>query len=48
MVSPFRSVIDKLFALRQIYKEENNDGMQLIVKLLMNSLYEENIRKDID
>ena len=36
-VSPFRKVIDKLFALRQIYKGEGNDVMQLLVKLLMNS-----------
>ena len=47
-VSPFRKVIDKLFALRQKYKDENNDVMQLSVKLLMNSLYGENIRKDIE
>ena len=43
-VSPFRKVIEKLFALRQKYK----DVMQLLVKLLMNSLYGENIRKDIE
>ena len=47
-VSPFRKVIDKLFALRQKYKDENNDVMQLLVKLLMNSLDGENIRKDIE
>ena len=47
-VSPFRKVIDKLFALRQKYKNENNDVVQLLVKLLMNSLYGENIRKDIE
>ena len=47
-VSPFRKVIDKLFAFRQKYKDENNDVMQLLVKLLMNSLYAENIRKDIE
>ena len=47
-VSPFRKVIDKLFALRQKYKDENNDVMQLLVELLMNSLYGENIRKDIE
>ena len=46
--SPFRKVIDKLFASRQKYKDENNDVMQLLVKLLMNSLYGENIRKDIE
>ena len=48
-VSPFRKKIDKLFAfLRQKYKDENNDVMQFLVKLLMNSLYGENIRKDIE
>ena len=47
-VSPFRKVIDKLFALRQKYKDEINNVMQLLVKLLMNSLYVENIRKDIE
>ena len=47
-VSPFRKVIDKLFALGQKYKDDNNDVMQLLVKLLMNSLYGENIRKDIE
>ena len=38
-VSPFRKVIDKLFALRQKYKDEKKDVMQLLVKLLLNSLY---------
>ena len=47
-VSPFRKVIDKLFALREKYKEERNEVMQLLVKLLMKSLYGENIRKDIE
>ena len=47
-VSPFRKVIDRLFALRQKYKDDNNDVMQLLVELLMNSLYGENIRKDIE
>ena len=47
-VSPFRKVIDILFKLRQKYKDEGNDVMQLLVKLLMNSLYGENIRKDIE
>ena len=44
----FRKVIDKLFALRQKYKDEGNDVMQLLIKLSMNSLYGENIRNDID
>ena len=47
-VSPFRKIIDKFFALRQKYKDENNDVMQLLVKLLRNGLYGENIRKDIE
>ena len=46
--SPFRRVIDILFKLRKKYKYENNDVLQLLVKLLMNSLYGENIRKDIE
>ena len=47
-ISPLRNVIGKLFALRQKYKDENNDVMQLLVKFLMNSLYGEQIRKDIE
>ena len=47
-VSPFRKVIDILFKLRQKYKDEGNEVMQLLVKLLMNSLYGEQIRKDIE
>ena len=34
-VRPFREVIDKLFALAQIYKDEVNEVMQLLIKLLM-------------
>ena len=47
-VSPFRKVIEKLFALRQNYKDEKNDLMQGLVKLIMNSLYGVQIRKDIN
>ena len=47
-ISPFIKVIDIIFALRQKYKDEGNDVMQLLVKLLMNSLYGEQIRKDIE
>ena len=47
-VSPFKKVIDKLFALRQKYEDEGNEVMQLLVKILMNSLYGEQIRKDIE
>ena len=48
IVSPFRKVIDILFKLRQKYKNEGNEVMQFLVKLLMNSLYGEQIRKDIE
>ena len=34
--------------MRQKYKDDKNDVMQLLVKLLMNSLYGENIRKEIE
>ena len=47
-VSLFRKVIEKLFALRQKYTDEHNDLMQRLVKLIMNSLYGVQIRKDID
>ena len=47
-VSPFKNVVDKLFELRQKYKDENVSVMQLLVKLIMNSLYGEQIRKDIE
>ena len=47
-VSTFKKVIDILFELRQKYKDENNDVMQTLVKLNPNSLYEEQIRKDIE
>ena len=46
-ISPFKKVIDKLFELRQNYKEENNEVMQLLIKLIMSSLYGEFLRKDI-
>ena len=47
-VSPFRKIIDILFKLRQKYKDEKNEVMQLLVKLLMNSVYGEQIRQDIE
>ena len=47
-ISPFRNVIEQLFSLRQKYKDEHNDLMQKLVKLIMNSLYGVQIRKDID
>ena len=47
-ISPFRKVIEKLFALRQKCKDDHNDLMQRISKLIMNSLHGVQIRKDID
>ena len=47
-VSLFKTVIKKSFASGQKYKDEGSDVMQLLVKFLMNSLYGENIRKDIE
>ena len=47
-ISPFRKVIEKLFALRQKYKDEYNDLLQRLVKLIMISLYGVQIRKDVD
>ena len=46
--SPFRKKIDKLFDLRQKFKDKSNDIMQFSVKLLMKSLYGEQIGKDIE
>ena len=46
-VSPFKKVIDKLLELRQKYKEENNGNLQLLIKLIMNSLYGDFLRKGI-
>ena len=47
-VSPFRKVIEKLFALRQKYKDEKKDLMQGLVKFIMTSLYGVQVRKDIN
>ena len=47
-ISPFRKVIENLFALRQKYKDEKSDLMQGLVKLIINSLYGFQIRRDIN
>ena len=47
-ISPFKKVIEKLFALRQKYKDEKIDLMQRLVELILNSLYGVQIRKDIN
>ena len=46
--SPFKKVIDKLFEIRQKYKDEINDVMQLLVRLIMISLHRGQIRKVIE
>ena len=43
-ISPFRKVIEKLCALRHIYKNEGNDLLRGLVKLIMNNLYGVQIR----
>ena len=47
-VSPIKKVIDKLFELRQKYKDEIIDVKQFLVELIMNSFYGEQVRKDIE
>ena len=47
-VSPFRKFIEKLVVSRQIYKDKKNDVMQGLVKLILNSLYGVQIRRDIN
>ena len=47
-ISPFEKIIEKLFALRKKYKDEKNDLMQCLVKLVMNSLCGVQVRKDIN
>ena len=47
-VSPFTNVIDVVFALKQKYEDENFDVIRFLVKLLLNSLRGQQIRKDIE
>ena len=47
-ISFFRKAIEKLFALWQKYKDEHKDLMQGSVKLIMNSLYAAQTRKDFN
>ena len=46
-ISPFKKVLEKLFALTKKYEDEHNDVMQGLVKLIMNSLYGVRIRNVI-
>ena len=45
---PFRNFIKELFDLRKKYKNEGSDILQNLVKLIMNSIYGQTIRKDIE
>ena len=45
---PFRNFIKDLFDLRLKYKKEGEEILQEMVKLIMNSIYGQTIRKDID
>ena len=47
-ISPFRKVIENIFASRKKSKDEHNDSMQGLVKIFLKSLYEVQIRKDIE
>ena len=47
-ISPFIKVVEKLFALEQNYKDEHNDLMQGLAKLIINSLYGVQIWIDIN
>ena len=46
-VNPFEKVIGIFFTIRQKYKEENNEVMQLLVKLIMIASYGKFLRKGI-
>ena len=47
-VSPFKDFVNNLFELRAKCKSEGEDILQEMVKLIMNSLYGQTIRKDIE
>ena len=47
-VNNFPRVLDKKFELRKSYKERNDEVIKFLVELLMNSLYGEQIGKDIE
>ena len=47
-MSPFRKVLEILFALRQKYKDEHNDLLRGLVEFFLNNLYGVQILRDID
>ena len=40
--------LDKVFEVRQKYKDKNKDVLQLLVKLILNISYGEQLRNDIE
>ena len=46
-ISPLRKVIEKLFTLRQKYKDEKKDLLQRLLKLILKRLYGVQLRGDI-
>ena len=48
MISPLRKNVQILLALRQKYKDDGNVLMEISVKLITNSLYGVQLRKDIN
>ena len=46
--SPIKKIIQKMFNLKLKYKDENNIVMQLLVKIILNFLCGELVRKDIE
>ena len=46
--SPFKKIIEKVFALGKKCTDKGNDLKQRLVKLIMNSIYGVQIRKDIN
>ena len=47
-VSPFREFIKNLFDLRLMYEKNGDEILQEMVKLIMNSIYGQTIRRDIE
>ena len=48
IVNPLKRVFEKLFALTRYYEDQGDEVMELFVDMVMNSLYAEQIRKDIE
>ena len=47
-VNSSKKIFGNLFELKKYYKDQSDEVMELLVELLMNSLYGEQIRKDIE